>query len=156
MSDTQSALVCRLRPKQIRGRYSPTSGEVELENQSGAPLDIRVRYARLQYLNLVVTDESGNLVSTSHYGDLFSPVAEPFVWRLQPGEKFAANVSLLHTVPPEKQLPGAYSVRAVYECPGHRVVSAPLTVTLGASEAPPPPPAVPATRQGGEQVARQD
>lgn len=144
----RSALVCRLRPKQRR-RPSPTAGEVELENASAEVLEIQVRNSRLQYLDLVVTDASGNVVSTGFYSDLLcSPVVEAYTWRFEPGEKYTHNVWLLATVPPEQQQPGTYTVRAVYDCPGHRAVSDPLTVTLAASDTPEAavPPTVPAAQ----------
>jgi hypothetical protein len=101
-----------------------------LENTSPDLLEIEVRTSPLQYLNLIVTDAAGKVVSDSVYGDLFSPLAEPYTLRLQPGEKFTAPVSLLGNVPEEKRQPGEYTVQAVYEYGGLRVVSELLQVQL--------------------------
>src|SRR4051812_40233124 len=96
----QTTLVCRLRRKPGR---SPTAGEVELENTSPGVVELEVRSSPLQYLNLVITGPSGEVVSDWFYGELFSPLAEPYAFRLAPGEKFTANVSLLGNVPQEKR-----------------------------------------------------
>ena len=84
----------------------------------------------MQYLNLVVTDVAGHQVSDSFYGDLFSPFAEPYRLRLQPGEKYTGPVSLLGNVREEKRRPGKYMVQAVYEYNGVKVISEPLDVLL--------------------------
>ena len=70
------------------------------------------------------------MISAGHYGNLFSPPAEPSTLRLQPGEKFVAPVSFFATVPEDKRLPGSYTVQAVYEYGGTRAVSEPLTVRI--------------------------
>jgi hypothetical protein len=125
-----SALTCRLRPRQLRRGPSPIAGEVELENTSADVLEIEVRTSPLQYLNLIVTDAVGNVVSDSFYGDLFSPLAEPYTLRLGPGEKFTGPVSALGNVCEASRQPGEYTVRAVYEYNGLRAVSEPLRVQL--------------------------
>jgi hypothetical protein len=84
----------------------------------------------LQHLNLVVKDEAGNVVSEGHYGDRFSPVAEPYTFSLAPGQKYTHNVALLGTVPERKRLPGRYTVQAVYQARGLTAVSAPLALEL--------------------------
>jgi hypothetical protein len=124
----QTTLVCRLRRKSGR---SPTAGVVELENTSPSVVELEVRNSPLQYLNLVVTGPSGAVVSHWYYGDLFSPLAEPYTFQLAPGEKLIANVSLLGNVPEEKRLPGAYTVQAVYEHRGLRAVSEQVRVEVG-------------------------
>src|SRR5713101_5850008 len=93
-----AGLACRLRRRQLRREPSPIAGEVELENTSTDTLEIEVRTSPLQYLNLIVTDAAGNVISDSFYGDLFSPLAEPYTLRLRPGEKMAGPVSLLGNV----------------------------------------------------------
>jgi hypothetical protein len=128
-----TGLACRLRLRQPRRGASPIAGEVELENNSSHVLEIEVRTSPLQYLNLVVTDAAGNTVSDSFYGDLFSPLAEPYTLRLQPGERFTGPVSLLGNVPQNRQEPGEYAVRAVYEYSGLKAVSDPLRVQLTAN-----------------------
>jgi hypothetical protein len=127
---TQASLACRLRPRERRRGPSAIAGEVELENTSSNVLEIEVRTSPLQYLNLIVTDAAGNVVSDSFYGDLFSPLAEPSALRLQPGERFTAPVSLLGNVPEGKWHPGEYTVQAVYDYRGLRAVSEPLRVRL--------------------------
>lgn len=127
-------LACTIRTRQLRRRPSPTAGEFELENTSSAAVEIEVRCSPLQYLDLVVHDESGAVVSDSYYGEQFSPLEEAYTLRLQPGEKFTGPVSLLGTVPEEKRRPGSYTVQAVYEYGGLRAVSAPLVVQLQSSE----------------------
>ena len=125
-----SGLACRLRPRQLSRGQSPLAGEVELQNTSSSVLEIEVRTSPLQYLNLIVTDAAGNVVSASFYGDLFSPVAEPYTLRLQPGEKLTGPISFMGNVPEERQSPGEYTVRAVYECNALRAISEPLRVQL--------------------------
>jgi hypothetical protein len=133
-TQVHSGLVCRLRPRQSRRGPSPLAGEVELENTSSVVLEIEVRSSPLQYLNLVVTDAAGNIVSDSFYGDLFSPLAEPYTLRLQPGDKFTGPVWLLGNFPEDRQQPGEYTVRAVYEYNGLKTVSEPLQVQFPATE----------------------
>src|SRR5262245_48871896 len=116
----QTTLVCRLRRKPGR---SPTAGEVELENTSPSIVELEVRSSPLQYLNLVVTGPSGGVVSNWFYGEMFSPLAKPYTFRLTPGERFTANVSLLGNVPEDRRLPGMYTVQAVYEYRGLRAIS---------------------------------
>jgi hypothetical protein len=50
--------------------------------------------------------------------------------RLEAGETFAAPVFLLATVPLERRQPGTFTVRAVFDCPGLRAVSDPVTLTI--------------------------
>jgi len=132
LTPAHAGLACRLRARQCRRGPSAIAGEVELENTSSSVLEIEVRTSPLQYLNLVVTDAAGKVVSDSVYGDLFSPLAEPYTLRLQPGEKFTAPVSLLGNVPEEKRQTGEYTVQAIYEYSGVRAVSEPLRVQLPA------------------------
>jgi hypothetical protein len=130
-SPARPALTCRLRQKtQGRAAQSPTAGEVELENTSADVLEIELQMSPFQHLNLVVTDAAGRVVSEGHYGDRFSPLEEPYVFRLQPGEKYTGSVSLLGTVPEQKRLPGTYTVRAVYEYKRLIAVSEPFHVQL--------------------------
>jgi hypothetical protein len=103
---------------------------VELENASSHVLEIEVRSSPLQYLNLIVTDSQGHVVSDSFYGDLFSPLAEPHTLRLQPGEKFTGPVSLLGNVDEANRPPGVYTVVAVYDYKGLKAVSEPLSLQL--------------------------
>lgn len=79
-----------------------------------------------------MTDQLGKVVSDSFDGDLFSPLAAPYLFRLQPGEKFTAPVSLLGNVPEEKQQPGEYTVQAVYDYRGLRAISEPFRMQLPA------------------------
>jgi hypothetical protein len=128
-----SPLACRLRVKQAeegRRPQPPGSGEVELENTSSAPIQIELQMSPLQYLNLIVKDAAGKVVSEGHYGDRFSPVAEPYAFRLEPGQKYTHNVALLGTVPEAKRLPGRYTVQAVYQARGLTAASAPLALEL--------------------------
>jgi hypothetical protein len=105
-------------------------GEVELENTSAGVLEVPLQMSPFQHLNLVVTDSSGREVSHGHYGNRFSPLETPYTWRLKPGEKFVGNVSLLGNVPKEKQLPGTYVVRALYDGPAGIAMSEPLQIQL--------------------------
>jgi hypothetical protein len=123
-------LVCRLRHRTGRQGPSPTSGEVEIENVSGAPVEIEVSMHPLQYLTLAVTDSRGAAVPAPAYGNLFSPRETPYLWRLATGGKYTHNVSLLGLLREEKLPSGTYVVRAVYRYKELRAVSEPLTVEL--------------------------
>jgi hypothetical protein len=126
-------LLCRLRFRQSQPGQRPlprNAAEVELENVSDSVIEIPVTLHPLQYLDLIVTRPDGELVSAFYYGNHFSPSLETSVLRLRPGETYVAPVSLLGTVPPEKQLPGSYLVRAVYQCGELRAESEPLQVSL--------------------------
>lgn len=125
-------LACRLRPREVVGRHGPVPNmaEVELENVSANPLEIAYRMTPLQYLNLVVIDVGGRVVSEGHFGDRFAPTLEPLVLRLQPGEKWSATVHLFATVPLSPMPAGTYAVQAVYECEGRCAVSDPVKVTV--------------------------
>ena len=119
-------LACHLH-KQTKGRASGSAlaGEIVLENVSSSAIEIPIRMSPLQHLNLIVTDSRQRIVSTGHYGDLFSPGTEDRVVRLLPGEKYVSNVSLLATVPVDQRRPGVYLIQAVYETDGIRAVSLP-------------------------------
>jgi hypothetical protein len=125
-------LACRLRPKEVIGREGavPNMGEVELENVSATPLEIAYRMTPLQYLNLVVTDSGGRVVSEGHFGDRFAPTLDPLVLRLPPGATFTATVHLFATVPLDPVPAGTYTVQAVYEHDGLRAVSESVKVTV--------------------------
>jgi hypothetical protein len=101
-----------------------------LENTSEKPIEITLQMSPLQYLNLVVRDGAGNVVSEGHYGNRFSPLAEEYTFRLEPGQKYTHNVSLLGTVPESKQTPGRYTVQAVYQGSGLTAVSGLLEIEL--------------------------
>jgi hypothetical protein len=105
-------------------------GEVELQNFSANPVEIAYWMTALQYLHLVVTRSDGAVVSEGHFGDRFAPTLEPLVLRLEPGDKFTANVPLFATVPQTPVPPGTYTIQAVYEYNGFRAVSDPLLVTV--------------------------
>jgi hypothetical protein len=105
-----------------------------LENVSSTAVAIEVYTSPLQYLDLIATDRIGQVVSTSFYGDLFSPLDKPYTLRLRPGEKYTGPVGLLATVPVEKQHPGKYTVQAVYEFEELWAVSESLRVVLTARE----------------------
>jgi hypothetical protein len=128
----QPSLVCRLRHKPLIGRQGPipNMGEVELENASTSPLEIEYTMTPLQFFNLEVIGPGGQVVSEGHFCDRFSPSLERSVLRLLPGEKFASNVSLLATLPPDKRHPGMYTVQASYRIAGLRVMAEPLIVEL--------------------------
>jgi hypothetical protein len=125
-----AALTCKLRHKQLRQGNSCVAGEVELENPSAEAAEIEIDMHPLQYLNLVVTDAGGTVVSSSHYGDIFSPLGEKHVFRLAPGARYTHNVFLLETVAKEKRIPGRYQVQAVYQSGGLTAGSAPLEIEL--------------------------
>ena len=128
-----SPLACRLHVKPAQeGRRPPPRGcgEVELENTSAKPIEIELQMSPLQYLNLIVRDAAGDVVSEGHYGNRFCPLAEKYTLRLEPGQKYTHNVSLLGTVPEARQVPGRYSVQAVYQASGLTAVSAPLEIEL--------------------------
>jgi hypothetical protein len=123
-------LALRLRPKEVIGRQGPVPnmGEVELENCSEAPLEIEYTMTPLQFLELEVLGPNGVVVSEGHFADRFSPSKDAAVLRLMPGEKFAANVSLLATVPPAKRSPGKHTIQASYCFQGRRVAAEPVTL----------------------------
>jgi hypothetical protein len=126
-------LACRLRYKKSLNRLGQpfaNHGEVELENLSATPLEIRYRMTALQYLNLVVTTADGTVMSEGHFGDRFAPTLEPAVLRLEPGEKFTADVHLFATIRIAPIPPGSYSVQAVYAYNGFRAVSDPLVMIV--------------------------
>src|SRR5262249_37324938 len=127
----QRVLVCRLRKKTTgRTAHLATAGEIELENISPGVVEIEVHTSPLQYLNLIVTDARGQVVSDSFYGDLFSPLEAPYTLRLEPGQKYIGPVGLLGNVPEAKQLTGPYQVQAVFEYKGLRAISEPFKVEL--------------------------
>ncbi len=105
-------------------------GEVELTNHSDGPLEIEYTMTPLQFLELTVIGPDGGIVSEGHFSDRFSPTREPAVLRLQPGEKFTANVALLATVPRGRRVPGKYTVQASYRFQGRRVTAQPLAVEV--------------------------
>jgi hypothetical protein len=107
---------------------------VEIENISAEPIEIEVTMHPLQYLNVLVTDETGNVLPAPPYGHLFSPREGAYVLRLAPGEKYTHNVSLLGTLIEEKQLPGTYTVRCVYEYGDLKAVSEPVRVEIPSKE----------------------
>jgi hypothetical protein len=125
-------LACFLRPKEHLGRNGPVpfSAEVELKNLSDTPLDIEYQMAVLQYLNLIVRDSQGCIVSEGHFGDRFSPFAENQVLRLGPGESYKHRVHFFATTPKAHRTPGTYSVQAVYEYNGFRAESDTVSVTV--------------------------
>jgi hypothetical protein len=132
--EVKADIVCRLRRRVGRRGASPTAGEVEIENASRQVIEIEVTMHPLQYLKLAITAAAGNSVPAPPYGNIFSPREIPYTLRLAPGEKYAHNVSLLGNTPEERQLPGSYTVRAVYEYNGLRAVSESLTVDVPAKE----------------------
>src|SRR4029077_18173460 len=101
----QVVLVGRLRRKQLRRGDSPSAGEIELENITSEAVEIEADRHPLQYLDMVVTDAEGRVVSDGHYGDIFSPLGRIYTLRLAPGEKFSGPVSFVGNVPGDKQLP---------------------------------------------------
>jgi hypothetical protein len=107
---------------------------VELENRSPDPLEIEVRTSPLQYLDLVVVGPGGQVVSESFYGNLFSPLAEPYTFRLRPGQKYTGPVSLLGNVPRQKWQPGCYTVRAIYSYRDLHASSEPIEIHLEESD----------------------
>jgi hypothetical protein len=125
-------LVCRLSHKKLTGRRASVQnmGEFELENVSSSPLEISYWMTWLQYLNLVVKDAAGQVLSDGHFGDRFAPTLEPMVLRLEPGEKLAANVHLFATVRGDPMPQGTYFVQAEYEYDGWRCVSEPVSAVI--------------------------
>ncbi len=131
-SPPQTRLACRLRKRTTeRAAQRVGAGEVELENVSDDVLEIEYQRSVIQYLDMVVTDSQGRVLSDGCYGDVFSPTAEPRILRLKPGEKFVHPVSLDGHVPREKLNPGNYTVQAVYKYKGLRAVSEPYHLHLG-------------------------
>jgi hypothetical protein len=131
-SQNRPPLACTLRPKDVMARQGPVPhmGEFELENRSDVPLEIEYTMTPLQFLELEVIGMDGAVVSEGHFSDRFSPMREPAVLRLMPGEKFTSNVSLLATVSRSRRQPGTYTVRASYQFQGGTVVAEPLMVDL--------------------------
>jgi hypothetical protein len=136
----EPALACRLRRKLMtrRGPASPLAGEVELENVSQETIEIEWTMHPLQHLSLVITDAAGSPVPATPYNHIFSLFSDtPQILRLAPGDKYVDNVGLLGGVPKEKQLPGTYTIQAVYRYKGGTAVSEPFQVSI------PPAPATP-------------
>jgi len=131
-SSRPQPFACRLRHKVVVGKRGPipNMGELDLENQSSAPLEIAYTLTPFQFLELVVTGPSGVVVSEGHVSDRYSPSLEPLTLRLLPGEKFSTEVPLFATVPQGKRLPGVYQVQAVYDYDGYRAVSDPVMIKL--------------------------
>ena len=125
-------LACRLRPKEVIGRRGPVRfmAEIELENLSPLPLEIKHHLTALQFLNLIVHDSRGTVVSEGHFADHFSPTEEELILRLAPGEKFVANVHFFSTLPQDTVPAGTYVVQAIYEYDGFRAESNPVEVTV--------------------------
>jgi hypothetical protein len=125
-------LACRLRPQEWIGRNGPAAnmGAVELENCSGAPLEVEYTMTPLQFLDLQVIGPGGGVVSEGHFSDRFSPMRQPAVLRLLPGEKFTSSIALLATVPRDKRPPGRYTVHAWYCFQGRKVLAEPLTIEV--------------------------
>jgi hypothetical protein len=123
---------CRLRRKEVTGRRGPRPfmAEVEIENLANSVFEIEYQMAVLQYLNLIVCDAHGVVVSEGHYGDRFSPFERPIVLRLGPGEKYRAEVHLFATMPRRPIAPATYFVHALYEYNGFRAESEPVEVTV--------------------------
>jgi hypothetical protein len=128
-----SGLVCRIRQKVPGERRRAAAGEVELENTSTTVLDIEYDMSPLQYLDLVVSDAAGRVVSKGHYGDCFSPMAQAVRRQMKPGEKLIGDVSLLGNVPPEARVPGEYVVQAIFEYGAVRAVSDPIRIAVDES-----------------------
>jgi hypothetical protein len=114
----------------LRRDDSPTAGTIELENASPDVIEIETDRHPLQYLNLVVTDGEGNLLSERHYGDTFSPQGSITAFQLPPGATYQHVVSLFATVPEAKRSSGRYSIQAVFDYDGLEVASEPLVVEL--------------------------
>jgi hypothetical protein len=126
---------CSLRRKEVVGRNGPIPlmAEVEIKNISQGTLEIEYRMTALQFLNLVVTDANGKLLSEGHFGDRFAPTEHPRTLRLGPGETHAANIHLFATASKWKNVPGLYLVRATYEYNKVRATSEPVEVTIESS-----------------------
>jgi hypothetical protein len=124
-------LECRLRlVGNQKTNHLVVGGELELKNISDGPIEIASEVHPLQHLDIQVKDRSGRLISTSWYGNQFSPSEYPSQLRLEPGESFVAQVSLFATVPAALRVPGTYAIQALYDHPGVRTESNPLTVTI--------------------------
>lgn len=121
-------LACCLLPEHSETTSDVAPGEFVLINNSSAAVEIPYNCSPLQYLNLLVRDESGALVSTYSYGEIFSPGLETCLLRLNPGERFTHRVSLLGTVGQPLRRGGRYTITAVYHYDGMKAVSAPITV----------------------------
>ena len=66
----QAVLACRLRHARLGRSLSPTAGEVELENTSASAIEIEADMHPLQYLELVVTDSAGTVISEEPYAHM--------------------------------------------------------------------------------------
>ena len=107
--------------------------EVELENCSGAPVEIAYTMTPLQFLELDVTGPGGRRCSEGQFSDRFSPARDAAVLRLMPGEKFTADVALLATVPRDRRVSGHYTVQASYCLNGARILAEPVTVEFSSA-----------------------
>jgi hypothetical protein len=90
------------------------AGEDEIENISDEPIEIVIQASELEYLDLLVTNDRGEVDSAFHYGIIFSPFSLRHPRQLLPGRKLVRRVNFLATVPEEKRKPGRYSVQAMY------------------------------------------
>ncbi len=126
----QFPLACRLRHRQLRRGFDSTAGEIELQNVSEEPIEIDVKQSLLQYLDIIVADATGRVISDGFYGDIFSPMERPYRFRLEPGQQYVGPVNFVGNVPNEKRLPGKYTVQAVYQYEGLKAVSEPFLFEL--------------------------
>jgi len=124
-------LTCQLRRMDENSRCSSVSlmAEIELKNTSTSPIEIEYWLTALQGLNLIVNDGNGKVVSEGHFADRFSPTLDPRILRLEPGESFRASVHLFATVPHALQVPGNYSIKAIYEYNGFQAESGFVSVS---------------------------
>lgn len=109
-------LTCRLQQRSERDERDPTSGLVQLRNQSRQRLIIEHETHPFEHLDLLVHDLAGNRLPARHYGTcVFTRFGSRYELILEPEEVYQFNVSLLHNVEPRITAPGIFDVQAEYE-----------------------------------------
>lgn len=122
------SLTCELRRRRDR---SPTSGELLLTNTSTRPVTIPYHTHLYEYLDLLILNSNGQVVSQYVYGAAFPPGAASGPERklvLSPGETSCRPVHLFGNMLTEALVPDTYTVQAIFTFPDCELRSEPLTV----------------------------
>jgi hypothetical protein len=110
------------------------SGIIVLENVSADVVTIAYRCDPRQYLELVVTNENGRVISKGGYGDMFSPFREDQYLVLRPGESASYSVSFFATVDKAEKLVGKYTLQGTYQYEEEVVKTNVINVSLVGSK----------------------
>jgi hypothetical protein len=106
------------------------SAHIELTNCSADVIEIECPSHPLEHLNLAVTNEAGELVSRGKYGNMLirARLDRMPPLRIQAGETTKWHVSLMGSVPAEREKPGTYTIQAIYEYGSLKAVSEPVQI----------------------------